>query len=691
MNGSRDLRAHSDAGGNTPALWSVALLAPVDAAGLLCSSVIAVAAGWHASPFGALGSAVLVALVVVAAAGQAFAVRIERAGPVTIGREGNVYARTFVRALRRKRVLDVVGAVPVVVFVASGLFLLSVLMPPSGASRPVHDAVGKLIAGACCYLFGLQLAISVPAMIGALRALVAADASVDPGDTAAALLRLRMSGIFRAAVWFRRILAIAVPLVVAASAIASTADSGRIRDAIYTVAYTATAYGIIAIFVLLGVGWNMTVRLLPWPGLSVGEVFLALGHDMWRSRPTAAEVLTAGGTGHPDTSDLTYEEGRAQWNEQLGRIRRTDMYRAAVLAASLAVYVCLPVALIGLGVAAYARPVGLWFLRVAGFVALCAAWVVAICGLRSRYRTGLGALAPSDEDPRARPSLSFGWMYGHDVVHPVSVVRLQSASPYDLHQPADVGPRSVPLYGLHPPALVPTPVADKAPGVDKNPGDDLLPTRAGAAAKGADRAAHPRRLLTHGNNRLPILTPLGGDLPSGWVPDSVSLLLHAHPGRRAAALADSLRLAGDPHQRHPRASPRPDPGGCRDHQADQWKESLGPGSGRITTRRRLPSVRPLAPGRAARPPHPLAGEVGDLTPGRRNVSPDHCYHACVRSAREQRTASESPSHTTARGFSGRGEYLRSQPCRVGPAPISAGFALRTPKQPSVNIGRGLRR
>jgi hypothetical protein len=144
------------------------------------------------------------------------------------------------------------------------------------------------------------------------------------------------------------------------------------------------------------------------------------------------------------------------------------VYRAAVLAAALAVYVCLPVALIGLGVTAYARPVGLWFLRVAGFVALCAAWVVAICGFVSRYRAGLGALAPPDEHPGAGASLSFGSMYVHDVVHPVSVLRLP-ASPHDLHQPAHVRPRSVPLYGQHLRALVPTPVADQVPGADQVP------------------------------------------------------------------------------------------------------------------------------------------------------------------------------------------------------------------------------
>jgi hypothetical protein len=215
----------------------------------------------------------------------------------------------------------------------------------------------------------------------------------------------------------------------------------------------------------------MTRRLLPWPGLSIGEVFLALGHDMWRSRPTADEVLSAGGAGHPGASDLT-DDGAARWDDQLGRIRRMDVYRAAVLAAALAVYVCLPVALIGLGVTAYARPVGLWFLRVAGFVALCATWVVAICGLVSRYRAGLGALATPYEHPCAGPSLSFGSMYVHDVVHPVSVLRLPP-SPHDLHQPAHVRPRSVPLYGQHRPALVRTPVTDEVPVADEVPPDQV--------------------------------------------------------------------------------------------------------------------------------------------------------------------------------------------------------------------------
>ena len=288
----------------------------------------------------------------------------------------------------------------------------------------MHHTIQKLIAGACCYLFGLQLAVAVPAMIGALRAVVAADAGVDPGDTAAALLRLRVSGIFRAAVWLRRILAGAVPLLVVAAAIASTADSGRIRDAIYTVAYSATAYAIIAISLLLAVGGRMTLQLLPWPGLSIGEIFLALGHDMWRSSPAAAEVLAAGGAGGSGASDLS-GDAAARWDEHLARIRRMDKYRAAVLAAVLSVYICLPVALVGLGVTAYARPVGLWFLRVAGFVALCSAWVVAVCGLKSRLRAGLGVPAPPGDRSGAGPDLSFGSMYVHDVVHPVSVLRLQ--------------------------------------------------------------------------------------------------------------------------------------------------------------------------------------------------------------------------------------------------------------------------
>ena len=75
---------------------------------------------------------------VVAVAGQALAVRVERAGPVRVGGHGPAHVRIFLRRSARKRALDIVGAVPVVVFVGSALFLLSVLAPPTGTSQPVH-------------------------------------------------------------------------------------------------------------------------------------------------------------------------------------------------------------------------------------------------------------------------------------------------------------------------------------------------------------------------------------------------------------------------------------------------------------------------------------------------------------------------------------------------------------------------